>query len=152
MAAHSPPPPAPPAGPAATVFWAEDAFDDQFMIREVARGIRPRHAITFFNDGQALLDALRDETPELIVLDIRMPRLDGVATLKAIRKQPAFAQIPVIMFSTAKLDAEVAACEKLGVQAFLQKPARFEDFSQAVRSIVDGTAAEAYVLSGQATT
>ncbi|HUR24619.1 MAG TPA: response regulator [Candidatus Thermoplasmatota archaeon] len=121
-----------------SIFWAEDAFDDQFLIREVARGFRPFPRITFFQDGRGLLDELPSGHPDLIVLDVRMPRLDGVDTLKAIRRDPRFSELPVIMFSTALIEAEAAVCQKLGIQAYVQKPSSFDAFQAAVEGIVRG--------------
>lgn len=132
------------AKPAAArrVFWAEDALDDQFLIRTAAEGIKPRPDIVFFEDGDLLLQALKDERPRLVVLDIRMPRLDGIQTLKAIRAHPGYHNLPVTMFSTAMVEAEVAACKEMRVKDFIQKPSHYADFSEAVARIVGGTLRE----------
>lgn len=124
------------------VFWAEDALDDQFLIRTAAEGIRPRPEVVFFEDGNLLLDALKAERPRLVVLDIRMPRLDGIETLKRIRTQPGFHNLPIVMFSTAMVEEEVAVCKELRVRDFIQKPSHYADFSDAVAKIVGGTLRE----------
>ena len=128
------------AAPAAArrVFWAEDALDDQFLIRTAAEGLKPRPEIVFFEDGDVLLDALKGERPRLVVLDIRMPRLDGIQTLKAIRAQPGFHNLPVVMFSTAMVDTEVEACRQMRVRDYVQKPSHYAEFSEAVAKIVGG--------------
>lgn len=89
------------------IFWAEDALDDQFLIREAAKHLKPIPNIAFFGDGQALLNGLAHSKPDRIVLDIRMPRLDGIQSLKAIRQRPYLRNVPVVMFSTAMLSEEV---------------------------------------------
>lgn len=122
------------------IFWAEDAPDDRFLIREAVHRIEPAPAITFFDDGQDLLDRLRHSRPDRAVLDIHMPRLDGIETLKAIRQRPGMRNLPVVMFSTAMIEEEVAACKGLEVQAFVQKPADLEEFTAAVTAIVTGKA------------
>lgn len=124
------------------VYWAEDDFGDQFLIRNVTRDLRPQPDITFFANGQELLDALTDEVPGLVVLDIRMPTLSGMETLETIRKRPSLKRLRVIMFSTAMVDSEVATCKSLGVEAFVQKPNSYADFAEAVTSILDGTASQ----------
>jgi CheY-like chemotaxis protein len=131
-----------PAAAARRVFWAEDALDDQFLIRTAAEAIRPRPEVVFFEDGNLLLEALKAERPRLVVLDIRMPRLDGIETLKRIRAQPGFHNLPVVMFSTAMVDEEVAACRELRVRDFIQKPSHYADFADAVAKIVGGTVRE----------
>ena len=118
------------------MFWAEDDLDDQFLIRTAAESLKPRPEITFFEDGDVLLDAVAKKRPDLVVLDIRMPRLDGVETLRRLRARPGLRNLPVAMFSTAMVDSEVAECKALEVRDFLQKPAHYSEFSAAVARIV----------------
>ena len=136
--------PTTPAAPLAArrVFWAEDALDDQFLIRTAAEALRPRPELVFFEDGDILLEALQKERPRLVVLDIRMPRLDGIETLKRIRAQPGFHNLPVVMFSTAMVETEVATCQELRVRDYIQKPSHYADFANAVAKIVGGTPRE----------
>jgi CheY-like chemotaxis protein len=126
--------------PARTVFWAEDAMDDQFLIRTAVEGMKPRPELTFFEDGEMLLDALMRKKPDLVVLDIRMPRLDGIETLRRIRSRPGMRNLPVVMFSTAMIDEEVAECKQLEVRDFLQKPGHYSEFSAAVERIIGNKA------------
>ena len=150
------PSPAASIKPARTVFWAEDAMDDQFLIRTAVEGMKPRPEVTFFEDGEYLLDALSKKKPDLVVLDIRMPRLDGIETLRRIRARPGMRSLPVVMFSTAMLDEEVAECKALEVRDFLQKPGHYSEFSAAVERIVGNKAqpriAGKRVSSGRALT
>jgi two-component system response regulator len=124
--------------PSRKVFWAEDALDDQFLIRTAVESLRPRPEVVFFEDGDVLIEALRRERPRLVVLDIRMPRLDGIATLRQIRALPGFHNLPVVMFSTAMLDEEVRACQDLKARDFVQKPAHYAEFAEAVARVVGG--------------
>ena len=126
--------------PARTVFWAEDAMDDQFLIRTAVEGMKPRPEVTFFEDGEMLLDALGKKRPDLVVLDIRMPRLDGIETLRRIRARPGMRNLAVVMFSTAMIDEEVAECKQLEVRDFLQKPGHYSEFSAAVERIIGNKA------------
>jgi CheY-like chemotaxis protein len=78
--------------------------------------------LTLCESGEAALAALERERPDLILLDVMMPGLDGPSTLKAIRAQPALATIPVV-FLTAKLQpGEVASWTALGALAVIGKP------------------------------
>ena len=125
--------------PARRVAWAEDDMDDQFLIRTAAEAIKPRPEITFFEDGELLLDAVARNKPDLVVLDIRMPRLDGMETLRRLRASPTLRNLPVVMFSTAMVEEEVAECKALEVRDFIQKPGHYTEFSEAVARIVGGT-------------
>lgn len=78
--------------------------------------------LTLCESGEAALAALEQERPDLILLDVMMPGLDGPGTLKAIRAQPAFSTIPVV-FLTAKMQpGEVANWTALGALAVIGKP------------------------------
>jgi CheY-like chemotaxis protein len=125
--------------PARTVAWAEDDMDDQFLIRTAAEGLKPRPEIAFFEDGELLLAAIERKRPDLVVLDIRMPRLDGMQTLRRLRARPGLRNLPVVMFSTALVEEEVAECKALEVRDFIQKPGHYTEFSEAVARIVGGT-------------
>ena len=129
-----------PGRAARTIYWAEDDAADQFMIREAARHATPAANITFFEDGQALVDAVSRFRPEQVVLDIRMPRMSGVQALEALRQDPRNRDLPIVMFSTALVEGELEACVRLGVQAFVQKPNDLAAFEVAVGAILDGTA------------
>lgn len=131
------------------IFWAEDAVDDQYLIQHALRSHRPAPEVVFFEDGQALLDALGRAKPDRVVLDIRMPRLDGIATLRAIRQRPGLRRLPVVMFSTGLLEDEVAQCKALEVQAFVQKPLDLDEFNAAVAAIVAGEAGVRQATSGR---
>lgn len=115
-------------------------MDDQFLIRTAVEGMKPRPELTFFEDGEMLLDALSKKRPDLVVLDIRMPRLDGIETLRRIRARPGMRNLPVVMFSTAMIDEEVAECKQLEVRDFLQKPGHYSEFSAAVERIIGNKA------------
>lgn len=125
------------------VYWAEDAQDDQVLIRHALADIPGAPQVTFFEDGRDLLEGLADETPDLVVLDIRMPRLTGVETLRAIRKDPRLAGLPVTMFSTAAVEREMAECATLGVLDYVQKPTAFAEFTAAVQRVIDSLALKA---------
>ena len=110
------------------------------MIREAARNCKPAASITFFENGRELLEALAESRPEQVVLDVRMPRMGGLQTLELLRRDARYKDLPVIMLSTALVDSEIAACLRLGVQAFLQKPSDYLAFEAAVKTILSGTA------------
>lgn len=129
----------PPSPHAKRVDWAEDSVEDQYLIRHALDELHGAE-VRFFEDGQALLDGLADRLPDLVVLDIRMPRMGGMEALRAIRRDPRFAGLPVTMFSTAKIEHELAECAALGVRAYVQKPTAFADFTAAVQRVLASAA------------
>jgi len=119
------------------VVWAEDADGDQVLIRSSLDGVPGAPRIRFVPDGAQAVAEVRRQRPKLVVLDINMPNVNGIEALRRLRANPEFRDIPVVMFSTARNDDEVHACQDLGIKAFVQKPTTYDDFSQAVRAIID---------------
>jgi CheY-like chemotaxis protein len=119
----------------ARVYWAEDAIDDQYLIKEsIPKDTTSR--VDFFLDGKALLAAVVKLKPDLVVLDLNMPGMDGLTAFGLLRETYAADILPVVIFSTARNEAEEARCRALGIVAYVQKPAQFAVFSKAVIRIL----------------
>ena len=124
------------------ILIAEDD-DGHYLLTEHClrqRGIN-NHIIRF-SDGQALLNFLRDnhqnasspETAYLLILDIRMPKVDGIEVLAQLKQDPQTAKIPVIMLSTSDAPHHIDACRQLGCDAYSIKPVD-ETFVQTVHQV-----------------
>ncbi len=95
-------------------------------------------------DGQAALDFLfcegdephREEgTAYLILLDIRMPKVDGVEVLRRVRADPFLRKIPIIMLTTTDDPREVGRCYDLGCSSYITKPVDYDSFVSAIRNL-----------------
>lgn len=112
-----------------TVLLAEDNADHAELIKDIfdehAPSIELRHAL----NGHALIELLaaQQTKPQLILLDIKMPKLDGLSTLKAIREQDAYRNLPVLMITTSSMKSDIAQAETLGATGYLTKPIQFSD-------------------------
>jgi len=73
-------------------------------------------------DGQAGLTAARSGRPDLIILDVMLPRLDGYAVARALKEDPATAAIPIVIFSTRSTAADQAAFKAAGAEVHVLKP------------------------------
>lgn len=116
------------------VFWADDSPADQVLIRVAVNELDLPVKVASFDWGSTLLAALKSRRPSLVVLDIGMPGMNGVETLRRIRASGN--DVPVVVFSTACIEEEVQACEKLGIEGFYVKPAQFTDYMETVRRIL----------------
>ena len=121
-------------GPVHCVFWVDDSPADQVLIRVAAKELALPVTVAAFDWGSTLLDQLRTKKPSLVVLDIRMPGMNGVETLRRIRASGN--DVPVVVFSTARVEHEVRECERLGIDGFYLKPSQFPDYMEAVRRIL----------------
>lgn len=97
-----------------------------------------------FTDGRQVLDFLygRGQGPKrkpgesyLLLLDIRMPRVDGVEVLRQVKADPELKKLPVIMVTTTDDPREIERCHALGCSSYVAKPVEYEQFVEAVRRL-----------------
>jgi CheY-like chemotaxis protein len=100
--------------------------------------------VSRFDNGQAILDFLFQrgsgpkrvtDAPYLILLDIRMPRVDGIEVLRQIKADPELRKIPVIMLTTTDDPREVERCHDIGCSSYIVKPVDYEKFAEAIKSL-----------------
>jgi CheY-like chemotaxis protein len=124
------------------ILVAEDDEHDIIAIRRAWRTLGIPNPLIIVNDGEACLDYLfgRGEyatatLPGLLLLDLHMPRLDGMETLRAIRGNNATARLPVVILTTSKAEEDRLRSYDLGANAYIVKPVGFENFTAALRTI-----------------
>lgn len=99
--------------------------------------------VSWVKDGQEALDFLYQRGryaqgvpwPGLILLDIRLPKIDGHEVLRQIRSDDRFRSIPIVMLTTSDLEDEVSECYRAGANSFVSKPVRFAEFVEKVKAI-----------------
>jgi two-component system response regulator len=103
------------------------------IFRDALKNISPATRHQRVRDGQELLDYLyASSLPDLIVLDLRMPRMDGEEALRAIRQNPVFRSVPVIVLSIWDDEVEKTALRGLGIDGYFVKP---KDYDESARFI-----------------
>ena len=127
-----------------TILLAEDNQDHAELIMDTLKDFNIGNTVFHVTDGEQVMKCLEDANgeenrgftrPDLILLDLKMPRMDGVATLRAIRASEANKKIPVIMVSTSTVDSEINTCFELGANSYVTKPLQFEEFSRKIRDL-----------------
>jgi two-component system, chemotaxis family, response regulator Rcp1 len=89
-------------------------------------------AMAFLDRRGKYATALR---PDLVILDLNLPKKDGLAVLTAIKARPELRQIPVVIFSTSQLSKDIVRSYALGANCYVGKPGNLKDFFLAVKSI-----------------
>ena len=103
------------------------------------------NAIQVARDGEEALDFLFcrgefanrsfDHPPRLVLLDIKLPKVDGLEVLRAVKGDPRTKAIPVVVISSSREESDLVKSYKLGVNAYIQKPVEFDAFRRAVKQL-----------------
>ncbi len=76
-----------------------------------------------------------EETPKVVLLDLKLPKVDGLEVLKRIKSDPRTRQIPVVVLTSSREDTDIIKSYDLGVNSYIVKPIDFEQFSESVRQL-----------------
>ncbi len=120
------------------VFIADDDNDDVFFVRSAIEQLKSDIRLKHFPNGKQLIDALNDaseETPDLVLLDLNMPILDGKETLRILRKNEALNDLPIMILSTSTHTFERELCLGYGATNFITKPYSFSLYLQIFRRL-----------------
>ena len=112
------------------ILLAEDDEDDQELIKLAFSKVTKDHDFKIVNNGQELLDVLGHlaDTPCMIILDLNMPVLNGIQTLKELQKEPRFKKIPTVIFTTSDNDENKRTSYSSGAVNYFVKPSTMKDF------------------------
>jgi CheY-like chemotaxis protein len=119
-----------------SVVFAEDDEDDQLYFREVFREIDPHIQIVFVRDGNQLLQLLRNFLPDLLFLDLEMPYKNGLECLVELRKDIAYNNLPVVIFSSTMRPANIQTAYEMGAHLFLHKSSTYSEYAHCLKQIV----------------
>jgi two-component system response regulator len=89
-------------------------------------------ALDFIFSTGAYAKNVHDERPKVILLDLKLPKVDGIEVLRRIKKDPNMQKIPIVVLTSSREDQDVEECYRLGVNSYIVKPVEFEKFVQAV--------------------
>ena len=129
-------------GEAIEILLVEDSPDDAEMTIDALRDGRLQNRITHVEDGVEAMAYLRREgkyasarRPDLILLDLHMPRMNGREVLAEVKADPELRRIPVVMMTQSKDEQDILAAYNLHVNCYVTKPVDMDQFIGAVRSI-----------------
>jgi two-component system, response regulator len=121
------------------VLLIEDNPEDAELTIRVLKKHNLANNLVHLQDGEAALDFLFAEgnntTPRLILLDLKMPKVDGIEVLRKIKNDEQKRVIPVVVLTSSKEERDIVESYKLGVNAYVVKPVEFEKFVEAVAKL-----------------
>jgi len=112
--------------------------DDEEMTRNLLRLMLERDGFVIIEaeDGLQALEVIKGEKPDLIILDVMMPNLDGFSTCQALRSKPETADLPIILLSARAQDEAVRAGLNAGANRYMTKPISKPELVQAIRELL----------------
>ena len=122
---------------AITVLLVEDDPGDVVLIQEAFEHNKVRNSLHIVGDGVEAMEFLRrsEARPDLILLDLNLPRKDGREVLEEVKSDPALRQIPVVVLTTSKAEEDILRSYDLHANAYVTKPVDFDRFIEVVRQI-----------------
>jgi two-component system response regulator len=127
-----------------TILLAEDSLADAEMAIDALRDANLANPIVHVEDGVEAMDYLMrrgaykdrpEGLPAVLLLDIKMPRMDGLEVLQAIRAEDSLKHLPVVILSSSREESDLARSWDMGVNAYVVKPVDIEQFFLAVKTL-----------------
>jgi CheY-like chemotaxis protein len=127
-----------------TILFAEDNPKDVELTLEALNDHNLANNVIVVRDGVETMEYLRREgkysqrkigNPAVLLLDIKMPRMDGIEVLRAIRNDNELKMLPVVMLTSSREEQDLIKSYELGVNAYVVKPVDFKEFIEAVKQV-----------------
>jgi two-component system response regulator len=125
------------------ILLADDSQDDVDLTLHALRGENLANHVFVVRDGEEALEFLFctgphagrsfDHPPKLVLLDLKMPKVDGMQVLKQLKSDPRTKTIPVVLMTSSREECDMANGYELGVNSYIQKPVDFAEFRKAVK-------------------
>ena len=121
------------------ILLVEDNDNDTLLVVQALKKANLTNRIFVVRDGAAALNFLfctgefayrrMNDHPQVILLDLNLPKIDGLEVLRRVKTDPRTRHIPVVVLTASKFDDAIAVCKRLGAESFIAKPVDFQNFS-----------------------
>ena len=131
--------------PFVEILLVEDNPNDEELTLRVLQQHRISNRVYVVRDGEEALDFVfgtgqyeernTDDRPKVILLDLKLPKVDGLEVLKRIKSDPSTRTIPVVVLTSSREERDIINSYELGVNSYIVKPVDFQQFSESVRQL-----------------
>jgi CheY-like chemotaxis protein len=120
------------------ILIADDDEDDRLLLSEAFAATGNDIKLAFAENGLEVLESLKENkvSPKVILLDLNMPRKNGMQVLQELKGNPDYRSIPVIIFSTSEVQEQIKECYQLGASTFIVKPGNFAALVSIAQMII----------------
>lgn len=120
------------------VLLIEDDMIEVMKLNRVASALDLKHTITEANNGEEALKLLekKDNLPDIILLDLNMPKINGIEFLKILKSDERLKYIPTIILTTSNNQRDLLECYKEGIAGYVLKPLKYEHYVQKIEKLL----------------
>lgn len=121
------------------ILLIEDDTIEVMKLQRVLASLALKHVLTIARDGEEALRMLVDikALPDLILLDLNMPKINGIEFLKTIKENPLLKHIPSVVLTTSKNPTDLRACYAIGVAGYVIKPLKYDEYVSKIRGLLE---------------
>ncbi len=120
------------------ILLVEDDPDHELLTIRALKKSNIANEVRVARDGEEAIEALLGENavrPQLVLLDLKLPKVEGLEVLRRIRESDATRMLPVVVLTSSDEERDVVRSYKLGVNSYIRKPVKFDDFAEATRQL-----------------
>jgi two-component system response regulator len=117
------------------ILLVEDNPDDELLMLRALRKSKVEREIVVARDGVEAQELLEKLSPVLVVLDLKLPKVDGLAVLRRIRGTPRIERLPVVVLTSSREQRDLSESYAAGANSFIRKPVDFEHFVEVVQAV-----------------
>lgn len=125
------------------ILLVEDNQDDVYLTDLAIKELNIRANLLVINNGKLAIQLIesmiedKKKLPDLILLDINLPKVNGLEVLKQIRLQPTSCKVPIVMFTSADSVSDMTSCYSSGADLYIRKPNNLNDFKESITYIMN---------------
>ncbi len=121
------------------ILLVEDDAIEIMKFNRVLSKLELNHKIIETNNGEEAIERLKDKEiiPNIIILDLNMPKLNGIEFLTVLKSDDVLKYIPVIILSTSSNHKDMMECYKIGIAGYILKPLKYDDYVERIKKLLD---------------
>ena len=121
------------------ILFIEDDLIETMKMRRTVSKLEVKHDITEAKNGEEALQMLKGGTklPDIILLDLNMPRMRGIEFLTILKNDENFKYLPTIVLTTSQNRADLLECYKIGIAGYIIKPLKYEDYEDRLKKVLE---------------
>ncbi|WP_158976704.1 response regulator [Cellulophaga sp. L1A9] len=121
------------------VLFIEDDTIETMKLQRTVSKLQLKHNIIEAKNGEQALEILKSSTklPDIILLDLNMPRMSGIEFLEIIKADPNYRYLPTIVLTTSENRADLLECYRIGIAGYVIKPLRYEDYEAKLKTVFE---------------